>query len=249
MNATADSFRAPETSLALRSCDNGAAAPLVLAAHGTRDRAGIAELETLAQAVRDRLGSVPVSVGYVDVLGPSVAEVLSHGAVIVPAFLAAGYHVRVDVPAAITSGNRRDVLVTAALGADPRLVEVAADRLAAAGRRPGDAVVLAAVGSSDPRALVDVRLAGKRLAARLRTPVHIGYVATGGPSVADRVTRLRTAGAERVAAASWLLAPGRFQRRLADSGADVVAAPLGAHPLVVDAVVHRYRSAVTASAA
>ena len=48
--------------------------------------------------------------------------------------------------------------------------------------------------------------------------------------------------------ASWLLAPGSFHSRLADAGADVVAAPLGAHPDVVAAVVARYRTALHAAA-
>jgi hypothetical protein len=34
--------------------------------------------------------------------------------------------------------------------------------------------------------------------------------------------------------ASWLLAPGLFHRRLAGTGADVVAAPLSTHPGVID---------------
>ena len=57
------------------------------------------------------------------------------------------------------------------------------------------------------------------------------------------VAGLRAAGERRVAIASWLLAPGVFHTRLTDAGADVVAAPLGAHPDVVAAVVARYRAA------
>ncbi|EHR49286.1 hypothetical protein SacmaDRAFT_0993, partial [Saccharomonospora marina XMU15] len=45
----------------------------------------------------------------------------------------------------------------------------------------------------------------------------------------------------------WLLAPGLFQRRLAGAGADVVAAPLGAHPAVVDLVLRRHAEALPAS--
>src|SRR5829696_1902904 len=51
----------------------------------------------------------------------------------------------------------------------------------------------------------------------------------------------RAIGERRVAVASWLLAPGLFHARLADAGANAVAAPLGAHPDVVAAVVARYR--------
>jgi sirohydrochlorin ferrochelatase len=59
--------------------------------------------------------------------------------------------------------------------------------------------------------------------------------------VPDAVAALRAAGAGRVAVASWLLAPGLFQRRLAACGADVVAAPLADHPAVAELVVNRYR--------
>lgn len=52
----------------------------------------------------------------------------------------------------------------------------------------------------------------------------------------------------RVAVASWLLAPGLFQRRVQDSGADVVADPLGAHPRVADLVLRRYFTALADAA-
>ena len=68
-------------------------------------------------------------------------------------------------------------------------------------------------------------------------------VITGAPEVSALVAALRRAGQRRVAVASWLLAPGVFQERLRRSGADVVAEPLGAHEHVVDAVLHRYRTA------
>ncbi|WP_433275000.1 sirohydrochlorin chelatase [Actinosynnema sp. CS-041913] len=70
-------------------------------------------------------------------------------------------------------------------------------------------------------------------------PVAIGYAATASPRISDVVAA--TPG--RVAVASWLLAPGLFHRAVARSGADVVAAPIGAHPRVVEAVLLRYYEA------
>jgi hypothetical protein len=49
-----------------------------------------------------------------------------------------------------------------------------------------------------------------------------------------------------VAAASYLLAPGFFQQRVEQSGADVVTGPIAPHPKVVDIVVARYRAALEA---
>ncbi|MFD1152239.1 sirohydrochlorin chelatase, partial [Saccharothrix hoggarensis] len=70
-------------------------------------------------------------------------------------------------------------------------------------------------------------------------PVAIGYAATATPHVSDVVA----AAPGRVAVASWLLAPGLFHRAVVDSGADVVAAPIGAHLRVVEAVLLRYYEA------
>jgi sirohydrochlorin ferrochelatase len=48
----------------------------------------------------------------------------------------------------------------------------------------------------------------------------------------------------RVAVGSWLRAPGLFQRKLVEAGAEVVAEPLGVHPSVVDLILRRYGQAV-----
>ncbi|MDQ2710195.1 MAG: sirohydrochlorin chelatase [Actinomycetota bacterium] len=224
--------------------------PLVLVAHGTRDVAGTALIGRLAAAVGRRLPGVVVRLAFVDVRQPTVADALTQmldlagpPAIVVPAFLAAGYHVREDLPRQVADAvpYGRAVL-TPLLGPDPLLVAAAADRLARAGWRQGGVVVLGAAGSRDPRARVDLLAAADALARRLGTEVHAGYLASGEPKAAWLVAELRASG-RRVAAASWLLAPGLFHRRLADSGADVIADPLGVHPAVVRAVVSRYREA------
>ncbi len=210
---------------------------LVLVAHGTRDPRGAAVVEEIAALVRARLGDVPVEVAYADVRQPDVTSVLagvSGPAVVVPAFLAAGYHVRVDVPQQIAASGYGDVVVTEPIGS--ALLPVLRERLREAGWRPGDAVVLAAAGSSDPRALADVVGVARTLGA------EVGYVATASPSVPEVVAELKARG-RRVAVASWLLAPGLFHQRLANAGADVVAEPIGAHLRVVEAVLLRYYEA------
>ncbi|KOV76929.1 sirohydrochlorin chelatase [Nocardia sp. NRRL S-836] len=203
---------------------------LVLAFHGTRDPRGAVVCDEIAALVRDAV-DVPVEVAYADVRQPDVRSVVDGPCVVVPAFLAAGYHVRVDIPEQI--GARRDVVLTSPLGVDA--VPAVRDRLREAGIRRGDAVVLAAAGSTDERALADVRRAAALLGAEA-----IGYVATATPRVPDVVAGLR---GRRVAVASWLLAPGVFHSSLAECGADVVSAPIGAHPLVVDALVRKYCAA------
>ncbi|NKQ57474.1 sirohydrochlorin chelatase [Amycolatopsis sp. K13G38] len=218
---------------------------IVLTAHGTRDPAGPRIIEELAARVRAG-GRLPVRIAYADVRQPDVTSVLDsvrgHRAVVVPAFLAAGYHVRTDIPAQIQASGHADVVQAAPFGPAPELIDVMRDRLEWAGYRPGDAVVLAAAGSSDPRALTEVRQAAEALSKQLGVAVRVGYAATAQPSIADAVAAARGRG-RRVAVASWLLAPGLFQRKLYDAGADVVAEPLGVHPGVVDLVLRRYHSA------
>ncbi len=202
---------------------------LVLAFHGTRSPHGIEVCAEIASMVRPSV-DVPVEVAYADVLQPDVRSVVDGPCVVVPVFLAAGYHVRVDIPTQIGS---RPAVVTSPLGLDA--VPVVRERLREAGFRRGDALVLAAAGSSDPWALATVRRAAALLGADA-----VGYVATATPRVPDVVAGLR---GRRVAVASWLLAPGTFHGSLAECGADVVSAPIGAHPLVVDVLLRKYYEA------
>jgi sirohydrochlorin ferrochelatase len=224
---------------------------LLLVAHGTRDPAGAHVTEAVAAQVRRRLPEVTVEVAYADVHGPTIGSALAAlpdgPCVAVPMFLAAGYHVRVDVPEQLRAAGRPDVHLAETFGPDPALVAVAVDRLAAAGYRPGDAAVLAVAGSSDPAAGADSAVAARRLGRALGGPVALATIAAGGPPVSAVVTRLRSRGASRVAVASWLLAPGLFQRRLEVCGASVVAAPLGTHPSVAGLVVARYRDVIGAA--
>ncbi|MFT3899711.1 MAG: sirohydrochlorin chelatase [Gordonia sp. (in: high G+C Gram-positive bacteria)] len=230
----------------------------LLVAHGTRNTHGVAMIGDLAHAMSRRLDD-EVRVGFVDVLGPDPAAALdgiggTDTVRVVPAFLASGYHVRTDLPDYLDRAPRRTV-VSEALGPDPALAEAMTARLVAAGARPGDAVVLAAAGSRDRQAQADVAAMGRLLSARLGAPVEIGFVlpaadGSGHPPVSEVVGRVRNQrpGA-RVAVASYLLADGLFARRLHDTGADVVADPLGLHPAVVDLACRRAESARTVLAA
>ncbi|MDH6281993.1 sirohydrochlorin chelatase [Prescottella agglutinans] len=219
------------------------AAELVLVAHGTRSRVGVETVAALSDAVAERVGAVRTA--FVDVLGPSPAEVLRdvnpvEPVVLVPAFLASGYHVHTDVPRGVIESGHPRVTVTRALGPHPVLARVLEQRVRESGWRPGDAVVLAAAGSSDPRARHDVRRAAAMLSARVRRDVPVAYIATGTPTVAEAVRRLRAVGERRVFVASYLLAPGLFHARLQQARADGVAAPLGAHPAVVELVAEKF---------
>ncbi|RJO79917.1 sirohydrochlorin chelatase [Nocardia panacis] len=222
---------------------------LVLVAHGTRSAAGVRLIAELAEAVRRRLPGTLIRIAFVDVLGPAPSEVLrdlaaeSIPAVVVPAFLASGFHVFNDVPREISAGEHPSVTVTPALGPDPALAQIQAQRLHRAGWHPGDAVVLAAAGSSDPRARQDLRRATTLLARCLNSPVHLANIATGTPTVTDVVAALRPTH-PRTHIAAYLLSHGLFHQRLHEVGAHSVTAPLGPHPAVVNLITTRYRPAL-----
>lgn len=218
---------------------------LVLVAHGTRKQRGVSLIGDLAAQVSTILGRT-VHVAFVDVLGPTPAELLTeargHPTVLVPAFLARGYHVSHDIPAHVVASGHHDVTVTRALGPDPQLVRVLVDRLIECGWQPGDSVVLAAAGTSDPMAGRDLHTTATWLSATIGARVELAYAATGDPRVADAVAALRRRG-RRVVVASYLLSEGLFQDRLRDSGADLVSDPLGIHPGVTRLIASRFQRA------
>ena len=150
---------------------------VVLAVHGTRNPAGVTVVQDLAAALADRLG-LPVHAAYADVHGPTIVDVLRRMSpdrtpVLVPAFLSTGYHVHTDIPAQILLSGRTDVVATPPVGPAPALVAALADRLAEAGARPDDAVVLGAAGSRDPAARAEVVTLAQALGRRLGTAVSV----------------------------------------------------------------------------
>jgi sirohydrochlorin ferrochelatase len=225
----------------------------ILVAHGTRKVHGVEMIGELA----DRVSAVTgrrVRTAFVDVLGPTPADVLRTlpddlPAVLVPAFLSSGYHVRVDIPRHVAASGHRNTVVTAAMGPAQDTVRVVVERLLESGWLPSDSVVLAAAGTSDPNAQRDLRVTAALLSAASGQRVELAYAATGEPSVAAAVAGLRDRGARRVVVASYLLADGLFQDRLRVSGADVVTEPLGTHPGVVRLLAARFRRAVLPAAA
>jgi sirohydrochlorin ferrochelatase len=221
---------------------------LILAAHGTRKPGGVAMIGDLAAQVSTLLDR-RVRVAFVDVLGPTPGEVLSRAAangrpaVVVPAFLSRGYHVRTDVPAHVAASGHPNVTVAPALGPSGEIARIVADQLVQSGWRLGDSVILAAAGTTDMRARADLHITATTLSALVGSRVRLGFAATGAPSVADAVAAARRGGAGRVVVASYLLADGLFQQRLRASGADVVSQPLGTHPGLARLIANRFRRA------
>jgi sirohydrochlorin ferrochelatase len=220
---------------------------LILAAHGTRRPGGVAMIGDLAARVSALLGRT-VQVAFVDVLGPTPSEVLStvtdQRAIVVPAFLSRGYHVRTDLPAHVAASGHRNVVVTPALGPGGPMARIVADQLAQTGWCPDDSVILGAAGTSDAHARLDLHTTATVLSAMTGSRVSLGFAATGDPDIHQAVEKARATGARRVAVASYLLSDGLFQDRLQACGADLVSKPLGTHPGTARLIADRFRRAV-----
>ena len=220
---------------------------LVIALHGTRRRSGTEFAEQLRLAVSDALPGVPVALGWVDIHDELLAETVGRldRAVIVPAFLAAGYHVVHDVSEAVKASRGRAV-ATSHVG--PELADAIADRLRAAGPL-GDGVVLAAIGSKRPGATAEVLATAERVARLVGRPVEAGFIYASSPSLDEAAARLRSRGLTDLTVATHALCPGLYQDHIAALGLRAVAEPIGIHPHLVSAIVERYLGAARAEAA
>lgn len=230
--------------------------PLVLAAHGTASEEGRRVVERCAAWAATALG-VDHAVGYVDVCGPTLEQALAELArpVVVPFFLATGYHVRQDVPSAVAS-SAPGATVTPALGDADEVVQALAARVLEAGAAGDaglvDAVVLTAAGSSVRAAREEVVHVSALLGETLGMATGAAYLTGPGPRPEEEVARLRAAGHGRVVLASHLLSPGHFLDRAQAAAAalgTVATGPLGTHAALSELVVRRYREAAGAATA
>lgn len=203
---------------------------LVLAAHGSSHPGYPAVFEWIADRIVGSRPDLDVAVGYLDHNSPRLAGLPTAGAVVVPMLLARGFHLETDIPNAAPGAT-----IAEPIGPDPQLAQIIADRLTVAGWQEGTPVTLAAAGSSDPRGIADVRVAAEQLGAVLRVEVMPAFAGTGEPGLAD---------VEAKAVASYLLAPGQFADAVANCGAPVISAPIGADPRVADLVMRRYDTAL-----
>ncbi|MFE0451483.1 sirohydrochlorin chelatase [Streptomyces sp. NPDC058914] len=114
-------------------------------------------------------------------------------------------------------------------------------------RRPGaPALVVVAHGSRDPRALSTVRALLDRVRdLRPDLPVHLGHIELNEPLLTDTLAGLEARGTAEAVLVPLLLSRGYHVKRDIPEMADAVAvrtrvaAPLGPHPLLVDALYDR----------
>jgi sirohydrochlorin ferrochelatase len=240
----------------------GSRLTVVLVAHGSRDPRAAASTEALARGVRRAHPRWDVRAAYLDHAGPrplAVLESLPAGtrAVVVPLLLTSAYHGRVDLPAILSEAADLpiDVRLAPVLGpatrgsVSPSLVDGLVRRLSAAVPVSSlDGVVLAAAGTRDLAARETITWAADALSARLSLPCAVAYASAAPPLPGAAVADLRaSAGAGRVAIATYFLAPGYLYdlavTSAAEAGAVAAAAPLGAIPELVDLVATRVAAA------
>ena len=156
----------------------------------------------------------------------------------------------VDIAGAVAGrrGRRRRPAARARTRGWPRCCTTGWWQAGADPRDPLTAVVLAAAGSSDARAVADVENTADLLQRTWAGPGDDGLRLGRAADVPDAVAAARRAGAERVVVAAYLLAPGHFHDKLAGAGADAVTAPLLPDERIAAVLLDRYDAAFEQSA-
>ncbi len=252
---------------------NPTPAPLIIAAHGTRDRAGQAATRELAERVRTRLHSAPVHLGFVEIDSPGITDALCAAlreeqepdqAVVVPLMLGTGGHVRHDIPQAIAEAIAQsptaDVHYARYLGDDPRLVAALAERITQAGAGwdlKDVCVILVGRGAAVADANADhARLARIMFETTKPARVIAAYAQVTRPGLPEALSEARalSGGHPRIIVAGNLLFEGRlstwireqvaaWQERHPEASVRV-ADVIGPVDALADVVVDRYREAL-----
>ncbi|MEJ7834178.1 MAG: CbiX/SirB N-terminal domain-containing protein [Nocardioides sp.] len=215
----------------------GGVTVLITVAHGTRHAPGNAVAAEITVRAGSLLG-LPAVASYVELCEPSFVSVmagLDGPAVVVPMLLSTGFHVRVDLPAAV-AGASASVSLGPPLGPDPLLAAAQVARMVESGAHAGQPLVMVAAGSSEPDALTDLERAAAHLAEAWGGPVRLATLSGRGARPAD-VVRAGDA------VSPYLLAPGFFADRVRSESLAVapvvVAGVIGGHRAVVELVATR----------
>jgi sirohydrochlorin cobaltochelatase len=213
--------------------------PLLLAAHGTRDQAGVDAFAALAGRV-GRLAAAEgtrVAGGFIELSAPALRVAVADLAaaapgpmVAVPLMLSAAGHAKGDIPAALARERTRHpgVSFTYArpLGPHPALLGLLTARIAAvSATNPPPAVLLVGRGSTDPDANADVVKTTRLLWEGRDYPLaETAFVSLARPGVAEGLERCRLLGARQIVVARYFLLPGVLPDRVAEQAAAYAAA-------------------------
>ncbi len=246
---------------------------VVVVGHGTADATGAAETAEVAARVAALLPGVPVELGFLEVIEPSIAVAVERLAargcrrlVAAPLLLFAAGHARRDVPEALAAAAAAagvSTLQSEPLGLHVDLVELSARRrleaLAGLGPVPAADTVLVVLGrgASDPGALGRLReFAGASLAAAgswRPGRIEFGFAAAARPTLDEALAAAAASTPRRVVVQPHLLFHGHVEDQVSAAVARaratwpavewVAVARLGADDRVARALVDRVRAA------
>ena len=236
---------------------------VLICGHGSRDAEAVSEFELLAAALRPRFPDYEFATGYLEFATPNIRDGLTalaaRGATrirAVPGMLFAASHVKNDLPWEINSFAAEHPEIAVRLGRDlaidTKLINAAADRIAAAcpGDRGNTLLVVVGRGTNDPDANSNIA----KIARMLWEGMGFGWAETGFSGVAhprvdaalDRAARM---GFRRIVVFPYFLFTGILVKRIyaeTDEAAArhpaiefVKAGYLRDHPLLLDAFVER----------
>jgi len=229
----------PTTGSRVAGEDRGRFSPrlgVLVAGHGTADPVGAAETRAVAEAVAEQLPGVPVALGFLEVIGPSIGEAAAALAaagcrqvVAAPLLLFAAGHAKRDVPEAVRAAAAAQGLVIRQadpLGCHPDLTSLSRRRrheaVAAAGAVPPEQTTMVMVGrgSSDPAAVVQLQdFTAATLAAELPPRrVLLGFVAAARPTLAEAIAAASVPadlGVRRILVQPHLLFRGHVEEQVA----------------------------------
>jgi sirohydrochlorin cobaltochelatase len=239
---------------------------VLLCGHGSRDPEAIAEFEMLAAALRPRLPDVEFATGYLEFARPTIQDALAalsargvRRVLAVPGMLFAASHVKNDLPWELNSFTADNPEVEVRFGrdlaVDPKLLQAAAQRIAAAappnGADRGDSLLLVVGrGTNDPDANSNI----SKLARMLWEGMGFGWAeaafsGVAHPRVDAALTRAARLGFRRIVVFPYFLFTGVLVKRIyAQSEAVASAHPeiefvnapyLRDHPAVLDAFCER----------
>jgi sirohydrochlorin cobaltochelatase len=236
---------------------------VLVCGHGSRDDEAVREFELLAAALRPRFPDWDFATGYLEFATPNIrdglAALVARGAkriYAVPGMLFAASHVKNDLPWEMNSFIAEHPGIELRLGRDlaidVKLINAAADRIAAAtpGDRSDALLVVVGRGTNDPDANSNIA----KIARMLWEGLGFGWAEVAFSGVAhprvdaalDRAARLEF---RRIVVFPYFLFTGVLVKRIyaATDGAAlrhpeiefVKAAYLRDHPLLLDAFVER----------
>jgi len=248
---------------------------LLIAAHGSRDEAGVEEFWALAEGWRrlrpDRLQAE----GFLEFASPTIGQAIddlvgreASRIVVVPAMLMAAGHVKNDVPSEVQEarGRHPGVMMAMARPLDihPALLELCLVRYreALAGRAvvapERTLLLLVGRGTSDPDANANIARVSRFLWEATGVGwASIGFTGVTGPSVDEALSVCRRLGYERIVVQPYFLFDGVLLKRIreaaarhaeADPGVEIVCVPhLRLHPLLLGAFEDRAHEAIHGS--